>query len=94
MCSGRAGSSRPGHFKERFIAAAIYRASLTAKTSGDIHLKSVNKAINELDVLVFTLGLTEAWENIECKSILPVVPGILGGVFDKKKYNFLNFDYS
>jgi hypothetical protein len=58
------------------------------------HLIAVSSAIEKLDVLVFTLGLTEAWEAASCGGILPVVPGVLGGVFDEKKYIFRNFDYA
>ncbi len=61
--------------------------------SRDRHLKAVRSAIQELDVLVFTLGLTEAWECIQCGSVLPVVPGVLGGVFSKDRYRFVNFGY-
>ena len=57
------------------------------------HLISVLNAIKSLDVLVFTLGLTEGWEIKKCGSILPVVPGVLGGEFNKEKYAFKNFDY-
>ena len=50
-------------------------------TNRQLHLKSVRRAIEELDVLVFTLGLTEAWKRVSCKSVLPVIPGVLGGSF-------------
>ncbi len=59
-----------------------------------LHLKSVRRAIEELDVLVFTLGLTEAWERVSCKSILPVIPGVLGGTFQDEDYVFHNFNYA
>lgn len=58
------------------------------------HLKSVRRAIEELDVLVFTLGLTEAWERVSCKSVLPVIPGVLGGSFNEANYKFHNFNYT
>ena len=60
----------------------------------NLHLKSVRRAIEELDVLVFTLGLTEAWERVSCKSVLPVIPGVLGGSFHKDDYEFHNFNYT
>jgi len=60
----------------------------------DLHLKSVHRAIEELDVLVFTLGLTEAWERVSCKSVLPIIPGVLGGNFNEEEYKFHNFTFT
>lgn len=57
------------------------------------HLKAVEKAFTELDVLVFTLGLTESWRVNACDTILPVAPGVAGGDYDPQKYSFVNFDY-
>ena len=58
------------------------------------HLEAVRSAIMELDILVFTLGLTEAWERVSCKSILPIIPGVLGGTFSDETYKFRNFNYT
>ena len=63
------------------------------RANRETHLKAVREAVETLDVLVFTLGLTEAWEAVSCGSILPVVPGVLGGEFDPQKYAFHNFSY-
>ena len=63
-------------------------------TNRQLHLKSVRRAIEELDVLVFTLGLTEAWERVSCKSVLPLIPGVLGGSFNEADYEFHNFNYT
>lgn len=57
------------------------------------HLKAVEKAFKELDILVFTLGLTEAWQVNECGTVLPVAPGVVGGDYTPKKYSFANFTY-
>ena len=63
-------------------------------TNRQLHLTSVRRAIEELDVLVFTLGLTEAWERVSCKSVLPVIPGVLGGSFNEEEYKFHNFTFT
>jgi hypothetical protein len=60
----------------------------------ELHLKSIQKMIKDFDILVFTLGLTEAWEIKKCGTIIPTAPGILAGNFDPKKYQFLNFKYN
>ncbi len=59
----------------------------------DIHLKSCMNAIEKLDVFIFTLGLSEAWLIKECGRVLPVVPGLLGGLFNPDKYVFKNFSF-
>jgi GSCFA family len=58
------------------------------------HLKNVRKLLEKADVFVFTMGLTEAWENIEDGTIFPTAPGTVAGSFDPEKYRFKNFDYN
>jgi hypothetical protein len=48
----------------------------------DVHLMCIRRALEAADVFVFTLGLTEAWEDRATGRILPVCPGVLAGVFD------------
>ncbi|WP_223292876.1 MULTISPECIES: GSCFA domain-containing protein [Shewanella] len=44
------------------------------------------------DVLIFTLGLTEAWKD--CNNLFyPSCPGVISGVFDNSLYSFYNFGY-
>ncbi|WP_114110596.1 GSCFA domain-containing protein [Thalassospira xiamenensis] len=57
------------------------------------HLRAVEKAFTDLDILVFTLGLTEAWQVNACGTVLPVAPGVAGGDYDPQKYSFVNFAY-
>lgn len=58
------------------------------------HLAAVRAAVEEATVLVFTLGLTEAWESITDGAVYPTCPGTAGGVFDPEKYRFINFSVS
>src|SRR5260221_471539 len=58
------------------------------------HFAAVRQAIGEADVLVFTLGLTEAWENREDGAIYPVCPGTAAGTFDSGRHRFVNFRMS
>lgn len=57
------------------------------------HLAAVRKALEELDVLVFTLGLTEAWILENSGRTLPVAPGVVAGDFDPVLHTFHNFTH-
>lgn len=54
------------------------------------HLAAVREMFETLDVFVFTLGLTECWISRADGSVLPLCPGVEGGVFDAEKYGFYN----
>ncbi len=56
------------------------------------HFDAIRRMVSDLDVLVFTLGLTEAWESIEDGAIFPLCPGTAGGAFDPERHRFVNFD--
>lgn len=55
------------------------------------HLAAVRRAFESLEVLVFTLGLTECWQSEADGSALPLVPGVAGGTFDPGRYRCVNF---
>lgn len=55
------------------------------------HLAFVRKMFRQLDVFVFTLGLTECWSSRLDGAVYPLAPGVAGGIFDRKKHEFLNF---
>lgn len=55
------------------------------------HLAAVRKMFRQLDVFVFTLGLTECWSSRLDGAVYPIAPGVSGGIFDARKYEFLNF---
>jgi hypothetical protein len=44
-----------------------------------------------MDVLIFTLGLTEAWRSKLDGAVLPLAPGVAGGEPDRNRYEFVNF---
>jgi hypothetical protein len=58
------------------------------------HLVAVRSVLTDSDVLVFTLGLTEGWEDIESGTIYPTAPGTIAGDYDPDRYRFHNFDVS
>jgi hypothetical protein len=57
------------------------------------HLAAVRRVMEEADVFIFTLGLTETWCSVGDGAALPVCPGsALGGQFDPEKHKFINYD--
>jgi hypothetical protein len=54
------------------------------------HLSAVQAMFRNLDVFVFTLGLTECWRARSDGATYPVCPGTAGGTFDPAKYEFIN----
>lgn len=57
------------------------------------HLKAVRRAFGKCDVLVFTLGLTEAWIHRETGTVYPTAPGTIAGQFDPEIYAFKNYNF-
>src|SRR5471030_1968013 len=56
------------------------------------HLAAVRAMFEQLDVFVFTLGLTEAWLSDADGAVFPVCPGSgLGGVYDPQRHRYHNF---
>lgn len=58
----------------------------------EVHLAAVRRAVEEMDVLVFTLGLTEAWEDPRDGAVFPLAPGVSGGDWNPEAARFRNFD--
>jgi tetratricopeptide (TPR) repeat protein len=54
------------------------------------HFRAIRQAIETMDVLVFTLGLTETWLNVDDGAVYPLCPGVSGGHFDSTKHLFHN----
>ena len=80
-------SLRPAVEPDGFASEAEMRASLntTARMFG--------KSVADVDVFVFTLGLTEGWENAKTKQVYPVCPGTIAGEFDPDLHVFKNYSY-
>jgi GSCFA family len=55
------------------------------------HLAACRAAFVEADVLIFTLGLTEAWISKVDGAVFPACPGTVGGKFDPTRHEFKNF---
>ena len=68
----------------------VDQASLATDTAS--HLAAVRRVFEGSDVLVFTLGLTEAWRSRSDGSVFATAPGVDGGEYDPDRYEFVNFD--
>jgi hypothetical protein len=58
------------------------------------HLEAVRRVFTEAHVLVFTLGLTEAWVDLTDGAVFPLAPGVSGGTFEPSRSAFVNFGYA
>lgn len=58
-----------------------------------LHLLRVREMFSTLDVLVFTLGLTEGWESTVDGTMYPTAPGTVAGQYDAEKFRFRNLRY-
>lgn len=66
-------------------------ASLEAlRQDRERHLRAVRKMFEDLDVFVFTLGLTECWMSRLDGAAYPLAPGVSGGTFDPARHAFVN----
>jgi hypothetical protein len=54
------------------------------------HLGHVREALETLDLMVFTLGLTEGWVSTIDGAAFPLCPGVAGGTFDPAAHAFRN----
>jgi GSCFA family len=55
--------------------------------------RAFRRSIIDAEVFIFTLGLTESWENAATGQVYPVCPGTIAGQFDPKVHVFRNYDY-
>lgn len=56
------------------------------------HLSCALDAFSRADVLIYTLGLTEAWVSRVDGAVFPACPGTLAGAYDAEKHAFHNFN--
>ncbi|MDT8854186.1 GSCFA domain-containing protein [Paracoccaceae bacterium Fryx2] len=56
-------------------------------------VRAFRRSITDAEVFVFTLGLTEGWENAATGQVYPLCPGTLAGQFDPAAHVFRNHRY-
>lgn len=57
------------------------------------HLEKVAFMWQEMDLFVFTLGLTEVWFSRRDGSTFPTAPGTIAGHFNPEEHAFINLSY-
>lgn len=57
------------------------------------HVARVGELFRRIDLLVFTLGLTEAWVDARDGTVFPTAPGTIAGRFDPAHHAFRNFGF-
>jgi hypothetical protein len=85
----------PNHFVDPLrpnIQPGGFASLQELRTDREQHLAAVRRMFEELDYFVFTLGLTECWEDRRDGTIFPVCPGVAGGSFDENTIIFKNFN--
>ena len=54
------------------------------------HFRAVRRLVEECELFVFTLGLTECWINRADGAVYPLCPGAAGGTFEPDRHAFVN----
>jgi hypothetical protein len=57
------------------------------------HLAALRNLLSQADIFIFTLGMTEAWIDVESQIILPVCPGVIAGTYSTETTHFVNYRY-
>ncbi len=57
----------------------------------EFHLSRVRELFEHLDYFVFTLGLTEGWENKEDLAAFPICPAVVSDTVSAERYRFVNY---
>lgn len=57
------------------------------------HIAAVRRTLEQAECIMFTLGLTECWEDIATGLGLPTAPGTIAGDYDRTEVTFRNFTY-
>ncbi len=73
------------------IEPAGFVSPQAVRDAAQAHLAHVRRVFSEADVIVFTLGLTEAWRSLEDGAVFAAAPGVAGGGFDPGRHEKVNF---
>jgi hypothetical protein len=84
---------KDGHFIDPFrpnIEPTGFESIQELQHSRALHFSAVRDMFENLDVFVFTLGLTEAWRNRVDGAIFPFAPGVVAGALNPTIHEFIN----
>jgi hypothetical protein len=83
-----------GRFVDPFrpqVEPAGFATEAEVAQAAAAHLAAVRQLFEQMDVFVFTLGLTESWQRRDDGAVFPLAPGVVAGSFDPGRYQFVNF---
>ena len=87
-------SRRDGKYVDPFrpvIEPTGFATEKQVELSRETHLSAVRKMFEELDVFIFTLGLTETWKSNIDGAVFPVAPKVVTDSIEISQYIFINF---
>jgi hypothetical protein len=85
-----------GAFRDPFrptIEPSGFASVEELRASRAVTLRALKDLIKNASLFVFTLGLTESWENIKDGYAYAACPGTLGGVFSESEHRFVNYGF-
>lgn len=94
---GEGAWERDGRWFDPFRPTAVPGGFASRQLLEDglqIHLAAVRQVFTCSDLVVFTLGLTEAWRSRIDGAVFPTAPGVAAGHFDPARHEFVNFGVS
>ncbi|MFD1703480.1 GSCFA domain-containing protein [Methylopila henanensis] len=56
-------------------------------------LRAIRRGVSSADVFLFTLGLTECWQDAATGEVFPLCPGVAAGRFDPQRHILRNFGF-
>ena len=59
----------------------------------EYHINRNVEIFKQMDVFIFTLGLTEMWAHKKFGTVYPTAPGTIAGIFNDEIHEFKNADY-
>lgn len=71
-----------------------YVSEAEARTTLSTTARAFRRSYAEAEVLVFTLGLTEGWENAGTGQVYALCPGTGAGRFDPARHVFRNYGFA
>lgn len=84
---------RDGRFYDPFRPAIEpdgFESADEVRKSREVTLAALRRAVEQSDFFVFTMGLTESWQNAEHGFEYAMCPGTLAGRFDPENHIFHN----
>ncbi len=87
---------RDGRFYDAFrpnVDPGGYASAEAVKMARADHLRAVTDGIKRAEVLVFTLGLTETWQDRASGAVYPSAPGVIADAPSAADIGFLSFGH-